>query len=268
MPFTMIRKFCVAAGVLVLISPAMALAEHDDSNHDYKHSEEAQEYIHGIPENPSEVWLLSSGGRIYDNWWNALDQDAPENTHPSYPATAKKSGSSTWRCKECHGWDLQGTNGVYNSGSHATGIIGIAGAIGWNEPKIAAMMRAPLHGYTTDMINDNEMTRLAAFVSRGQVDMAKYVDLATRKIKWGDLNNGRAIFQGTCAACHGFDGRALDWGSADKSKYIGTEAAAAPDEVFLKILNGHPGVAMLNLRVFGEKAIHDVLSYASTLPTE
>lgn len=244
---------------------SFATAE-DNGLNDYSHGVEAQEYIHGSPEQATGTWILSSGGRIYDNWWNALDRDPPESTHPSYPATGSKSGATTWRCKECHGWDYQGADGVYSSGSHYTGIRGIYGAVGGNESGIAAMLRESTHGYTSDMINDEEMERLAAFVSRGQVDMSKYVDLETRAIKWGDLNRGRSIFQGICAACHGFDGRAMDWGDADESAFVGTEAVAAPDEVFGKIMNGHPGVAMINLRPFGADAVLDALSYAATLP--
>lgn len=252
------------AGILAGSVGGTADAEND--LRDYAHSEEAQEYIHGTPEQPTDTWVLSSGGRIYDNWWNALDKEPPQTTHPSYPATGKTTGASTWRCKECHGWDYRGVDGVYGSGSHYTGIKGIYGAIGANEAAIAALIRDPVHGYTEEMINEEELKRLAAFVSRGQADISRYVNLETREIIWGDLNRGRAIFQSICAACHGFDGRALDWGDGDEHAYIGTEAFAAPDEVFGKIMNGHPGVAMINLRAFGPEAAHDVLSYAATLP--
>ena len=77
---------------------------------------------------------------------------------------------------------------------------------------------------------------MAAFVSRGQVDVAKYVDLKTRKVVAGNANRGREIFQTTCAACHGFYGRLLNWGEKDEPAYIGTEAKSAPDEVLHKIL--------------------------------
>lgn len=243
----------------------MAFAESNEL-HDYAHGDEAQEFIHGDPEQPTDTWILSAGGRIYDNWWNALDKDPPETTHPSYPASGSQEGATTWRCKECHGWDYRGADGVYGSGSHYTGIKGIYGAIGANEAKIAALIRDPVHGYTEEMMSDEELARLAAFVSRGQVDVSRYVNLETREIIWGDLNRGRAIFQSTCAACHGFDGRAYDWGDEDGSAFVGTEAVAAPDEVIGKIMNGHPGVAMINLRAFGPQAAHDVLSYAATLP--
>ncbi len=261
--FFSLKVLCVASVVAGFASQA-ALGS-DDLN-DYAHSEEAQEYIHGSPEQPTDTWILSSGGRIYDNWWNALDRDPPETTHPSYPEAGEQTGATTWRCKECHGWDYRGVDGIYASGSHFTGIPGIYGAIGGNETAIAALLRGPDHGYTADMINDEELARLAAFVSRGQVDMSRYVNLETRGIIWGDLNRGRAIFQSTCAACHGFDGRAYDWGEGDEHAYVGTEAVAAPDEVMGKIMNGHPGVAMINLRAFGPDAAHDVLSYAATLP--
>ncbi len=258
----LVFSLAAAAGAALILGGQAVWAADD-----YSHSEEAQEFIHGAPALPTDTWTLSSGGRIYDNWWNALDRDEPEGTHPSYPATAGKSGSTTWRCKECHGWDYKGADGVYGSGSHHTGIKGINGAIGTNEFDIAAMIRGPVHGYTADMINDAELARLAAFVSRGQMDIGHYVD-SSRTLRMGDLNAGREIFQSVCAACHGFDGRAMDWGDDDGPAYVGTESRAAPDEVFGKILNGHPGVAMVNLRAFGAEAIHDTLSYAATLPAE
>lgn len=235
---------------------------------DYDGIKEAQDFATGVPANPSESWILSAGGRMYDNWWNALDVAEPEGTHPAYPEASKKSGSTTWRCKECHGWDFMGTAGVYSSGSHFTGIVGVNGAMGMDAGDFAALMRGDVHGYTADMINDDAMARLAAFISRGQPDMAKYVDLSTRTVIPGDIDRGRSVFQSVCAACHGFDGRFLDWGDPEEPAYIGTEAVAAPDEVFNKIQNAHPGVDMANLRSFGPEIVRDVLTYVATLPTE
>lgn len=255
----------IASLSVIAISGGLAFADDDD---DYEHDDEAQEFIHGAPSNPSDAWVLSAGGRIYDNWWKALDREEPGGTHPSYPAAGAQEGETTWRCKECHGWDYKGVDGVYRAGSHYTGIKGIDGAIGMDEGSIAALLRAPLHGYTRDMITDDELARVAAFVSRGQVDMEAYIDLATREITGGDVENGRAVFQTVCAACHGFDGRRLDWGDDEGPAYVGTEAVAAPDEVLNKILNAHPGVEMVNLRAFGVDAAADVLRYTSTLPQE
>jgi mono/diheme cytochrome c family protein len=261
------RNLTVSTIAMVALGVASSLAIADDDG-DYEHDAEAQQFIHGAPSNPADAWILAAGGRIYDNWWEALDREEPEGTHPAYPSAGAQEGATTWRCKECHGWDYMGVDGVYRSGSHFTGIPGINGAIGVDEATIASTLRSAPHGYTEEMINEEELARLAAFVSRGQVDMSAYIDLATREIIAGDIDHGRAIFQTVCAACHGFDGRRLDWGDADGPAYVGTEAVAAPDEVLNKILNAHPGVEMVNLRAFGVEAAGDVLRYVATLPQE
>ncbi len=256
--------FSVAIVCGGLYSPAFA----DDDKMEYVHDQEAQGVVHGAPESPSEAWTLAAGGRIYDNWWEALDRDEPSSTHESYPASGKQEGAVTWRCKECHGWDYRGKNGVYSGGSHFTGFPGIDGAIGDPLVEIVALLRAPLHGYTPDMISDDELNRVAAFVSRGQVDMSAFIDLKTRTIIAGDSNRGKEIFQNTCAVCHGFDGRLLDWGEGDEHAYIGTEGREVPDEVMHKILNAHTGVQMINLRPFPLQDAIDVLAYTATLPAE
>lgn len=260
----MIRPI-LAAMAATLLSVSFAGAE---DIFDYSHGPEAQDFIHGEPEYPSESWVLAAGARIYDNWWIALDRDRPEGTNPAYPTSVneKQSGAGTWRCKECHGWDYKGAEGVYRKGSHYTGIRGIDGVIGLPVSRIMATLRDENHPYTTEMINDTELERIASFVSRGQVDMSKFIDLETRTIIAGDVNRGRAIFQTTCAACHGFDGRLLDWGDGEENAYVGTEAVEVPDEVFHKIYSAHPGVQMINLRAFSLDDAVNVLAYTATLP--
>ncbi|MBU1211410.1 MAG: c-type cytochrome [Alphaproteobacteria bacterium] len=227
--------------------------------------EDQADFVHGAPESESDSWLLAAGGRIYDNWWHALDREKPTSMHPAYPATGKQSGANTWRCKECHGWDYRGRDGKYASGSHFTGIKGIEAAKGDDPAAIAKMLRGAPHGYPATMITDKELARVAAFVSRGQDETAKFVDVKTGNVK-GDVKHGEAIFQTTCAACHGFDGRLLNRGDKDAPAYVGTDANAAPDEVLHKIRNSHPGAAMISLRAFPIEDAADVLAYAKTLP--
>lgn len=262
-----IGKWIVAS--LMTASASIAFAE---SHSDYTHSEESQDFIHGEPIVESEAWLLAAGGRIYDKWWEALDRDPPEGTNPTYPTDVnqKQSGSGTWRCKECHGWDYRGAEGIYRSGSHYSGIAGIDGAVGQPVELISRILRDENHPYSEEMINNEEMLRVAAFVSRGQVDMRTFINLETRTMLKGvgNTDRGRAIFQTTCAACHGFDGAAMDWGDEDGPSYVGTEAIGLPDEVFHKIFNAHPGVAMINLRAFSLQDSIDALAYAATLPVD
>lgn len=233
-----------------------------------QHGEEAQGYVHESPNHPSEVWTLAAGGRIYDKWWEALDRDEPEGTNPAYPVSGQQTGSTTWRCKECHGWDYLGNEGIYSGGSHFTGIPGIRGAEGSSVDAILVTLRNENHPYTKEMITDEEMARVALFVSRGQVDMTMFLDMETRKVNAGNTDRGREIFQTTCAACHGFDGRMLDWGDGDEHNFVGTEAVDVPDEVMHKILSAHPGVQMINLRAFPYQDAIDVMAYAATLPID
>lgn len=269
-----ILKVIGVAALMAVSSGALVYASGSDDDNgtgDYAFSSGSPDFVHGVPANPEEAWTLAIGGRIYDNWWNALDVAEPRGTHPSYPEVGQKSGEATWRCKSCHGWDYRGKDGIYAEGSsNYTGIIGIRDAVDRPVEQIVATLRDDTHLYTTDMISNEQIGRVAAFVSRGQVDVAKYVDPATRTLLpgVGDINHGRGIFQTVCAACHGFDGRLLDWGDGDSSNYVGTEAAALPDEVLHKVLSSHPGAAMINLRAFPVQFAVDVVAYAATLPTD
>ena len=47
------------------------------------HSPEAERFVHGAPDDASEAWTLAAGGRIYDNWWEALNPKAPTRPIPS-----------------------------------------------------------------------------------------------------------------------------------------------------------------------------------------
>ena len=231
-----------------------------------EHGPNQQYFVHGAPQVPSLPWTLAAGGRIYDNWWEALDRDAPEGTNPAYPASGQQTGEVTWRCKECHGWDYQGASGIYRQGSHFTGISGIMGAQGRPVEAIMRTLRDDNHPYTTEMISDDEMQRVALFVSQGLVDMRSFLDYETRTVNAGDADRGREIFQTTCAACHGFDGRAMDWGVDGGHNFVGTEAAELPDEVLNKISNTHPGAAMINMRAFSVEDRINLMAYIATLP--
>ncbi len=225
-----------------------------------------------VPQTPGKSWILARGGLLYDNWWTAAGRRAPANTHPSYPKSGKKSGANTWRCKECHGWDYKGKDGRYAKGSHATGIVGIRAAQGRSLKEISTLLRGSTHAYTADMIGDDDLARIAAFVSRGQHDTDKLIDAGTGDVRPGALSGsellkrGQDIFQTTCAVCHGYDGRRLNFGTRQKPAFVGTEAKANPWEVLHKIRNAHPGVEMISLRAFPINDAAAALAYARTLP--
>ena len=223
--------------------------------------------VYGAPRDPSPAWTLAAGGRMYDNWWQALDRKKPQGTHAAYPKSGEAKGENTFRCKECHGWDYRGKDGEYASGKHATGIKGIRGAQARAPTAILALLRAAPHGYTEAMMSDEELMRVAQFVSRGQHDVPRAIDARTGGVR-GNRARGRGIFETTCAVCHGYDGRLLNWGTKEEPEYIGTAVEISAAEVLHKVRNSHPGAAMINLRAFPLQDAVDVLAYAKTLPTK
>jgi len=254
----MTRTAAVASVLLLVVTAVNAqVSKEDESYH--------ADFIYGAPADPTEAWVLSRGGRIYDNWYSTQGLDGPEDTHSAWPASnTKKSGAVTTRCKSCHGWDYRGADGKYASGSYKTGIKGVidfTGGVG----DLMTVLRGETHGYSEEMIPPEQAEYLATFMAKGLIDMNAVIDFDSGEVK-GDAASGAPVYQTTCAACHGFDGRALDWGDADEPGYIGTEAVGNPWEVLHKIRNGHPGVEMVSLSAFPMQTALDVLAYTRTLP--
>ena len=221
----------------------------------------------GEPRVTNEHLGHQPGGQLYDKWWAVIEADEPQSTHPAYPADGKKTGSTTWRCKECHGWDYKGVDGAYSKGSHRTGIKGLRGMAGVDPERIHDILTDETHGYTEEMMPDSAMRKIALFISLGQIDMDRYIDRATKQAH-GDRQRGAQFFQTICANCHGFDGKRINFHSDDDPEYVGTVAAGNPWEALHKIRFGQPGVGMVSLSVLSVQQQVDILSYAQTLPTK
>lgn len=243
---TFLRKFVVLVLYILLFIP-VAIADSDD-----------------------ELDTIAEGGRLYDKWWEEYGLKKPTNTHPSYPASGRKKGAATWRCKECHGWDYKGRNGTYGKGSHFTGIRGITSYAGREPSVIVSILKNGIHRFDTVML-DYGLLRIALFVSKGQVDISKYVDNKTRKVN-GNLRRGQSIFNESCKECHGRDGRERNFKDDNNPEYIGTVANKNPWEAMHKLRNGHPGAfvmgdAMPNMNEeISFKEQLDLLAYMQTLP--
>lgn len=224
---------------------------------------EASGHAHDI----SDTWAIARGGQLYDAWFAVTEQDPPEQTHPAYPAASKKSGATTWRCKECHGWDYMGKDGAYGSGSHFTGIKGVRGVAGMPPEEIHQIIMNETHGFTEATMSHSAMEKLALFLSRGQIDVDRYIDRASKVVR-GNPTRGAAFFQTICAVCHGFDGKAMNFGDEQEPEYIGTIAHENPWEALHKIRFGQPGVGMVALAVLDIEDQVDILAFTQTLPTE
>jgi thiosulfate dehydrogenase len=207
---------------------------------------------------------IDRGGVLYDSWYGVLGKEAPKETHPAYPKAGKQKGATTWRCKECHGWDYKGASGVYGKGGRYTGIPGIRNMTYASESVIVAILKNKTHGFD-QLIPGKDMEALAHFVAHGQLDVDVYIDRATKKAK-GNPARGERIFQTTCARCHGSDGKLLNFKTPPEVEYIGTVANENPWETLHKIRMGQPGVPMISMLAFDVRDHVDILAYAQTLP--
>lgn len=216
--------------------------------------------------------FLSGGGQLYDQWWKVLAVDAPAEDNPLWATqnTNTRSGADTWRCKECHGWDYMGAEGAYGSGSHATGFTGILSSASLSSDELLSWLSGgenPDHDYSAVM-DDVALNALVTFIQDEMADITAYVNADGTVI--GDPANGRGMFEETCAACHGVDGKKINFGSADEPEYVGTIAADNPWEFFHKASFGQPGAPMPFGRALGWtlEQMADLLTYAQTLPTK
>ncbi len=112
------------------------------------------------------------------------------------------------------------------------------------------------------MLDAKDFEDLALFVGRGQIDMDRYIDRASKKAK-GDVARGEALYNTICAGCHGVDGLKIK----DMSP-MGDEASGNPWETLHKILNGQPGEQMPALRALDHQVAVDILAHAQTLPAK
>ncbi|MDH5392446.1 MAG: cytochrome c [Gammaproteobacteria bacterium] len=226
----LVRRLSILATISTLLFTPQAISEQRGMHMGGKH-------MRGHMDN-----RLSEGGRLYDKWWQEYGLKKPAQTHPAYPSKGVNKGASTWRCKECHGWDYRGKEGTYNKGSHFTGIKGIREYVNTSPNEIMRILKDDNHQYNTVM-RDRALNLLARFVANGQVDTTQFIDDKTAKAK-GDIRIGQHVFADKCVRCHGTDGTDINFKDSKNPEYIGTVASKNPWEALHKIYNGHPGSSM------------------------
>lgn len=222
-------------------------------------------YLQTLPEtNPT-----SQGGLLYDKWWKALGLDEPTEDHPLWAtqSTNERSGKDSWRCKECHGWDYQGADGAYGSGSHFTGFAGVIGAQGYSADEIIAWMDGTNnadHDFSP-YFDDTAMEMMVAFLQNGTVDMSGFI--VDKAVVGGDTVQGGVLYGLGCSRCHGEDGTSLNFGSDDDPTYLGGLSWDNPWETFHKAYNGQPGEHMTVGRDMGwtVEDITNILAFLQSL---
>lgn len=220
-----------------------------------------QSYVFGEPDEASEAWRLSYGGRLYDRWWAVLRQPPPDGAHPSAPAKARGGDADSWRCVACHGWDYRGGDGRGGLS------VAIDGAQGSDPDDVVARLRDEIHRFTPEMIPAPAAEALALFVTRGLPQPGAVIDRNSGRFQ-GDAERGRAIFQNVCAICHDYDGGAWISGEEGVGDSLGAIARNKPARALHKLINGQTYADMPAMRPFGIATAVDILTYVQTLEHE
>jgi len=233
------------------------------------------------------------GGLLYDKWWKvastATEPGASEN-HSLWPSSNTQiSGSGTWRCKECHGWDYRGKDGAYKEGKHYTGFAGIIDIADTNMNMLTAdnvysyLKTSSFHGFDNGFFTDTEYYNLTKFIMTIRAEAANnqasfnFIDDTTGLAKNANQTTGKTLFDGNvaqCAACHGADGKTIDFGDGDSNTlpnvYVHDIASENPWEFIHKVRYGQPASAMSGLYDKSDNTVNtlqaavDILAYSQT----
>jgi mono/diheme cytochrome c family protein len=218
---------------------------------------------------------VSEGGELYDNWMAAMGVETPASDQPLFATqtTNTRTGTATWRCKECHGWDYNGVDGEYGSGNHLTGFKGIRASSVLSSEDLTAWLNGgknPDHNFVGEgMLGEAQVASLVAFLQSNKIDTSAFIS-ADGTVTGGYLERGADFFSSNCAACHGEDGTKLNFGDATEPEYVGTVAVSNPREFVHKVSYGNPGFTMvsgINMD-WSLQDIIDLLTFARTLPTK
>lgn len=218
---------------------------------------------------------ITTGAQLYDKWYAVAGVEAPEGNMPAWErqSTNTRSGPDTWRCSECHGWDYKGSEGEYASGSHATGFPNVMKlSASLSEQEIIDHLHGskdPSHDFSK-YLADEDIARLTKFLKEGIKDDSALVDAVTHKAVGGNLQNGKTLYEGQCAKCHGADGKTIIFRNEGINEYLGTVATRDPYRFIHRTRYGVAGVKEMPVgRQLGWKDSDsvDVLAYVQSLPT-
>ncbi len=203
------------------------------------------------------VFLLSLGGKLYDDFWTILDELPPEERNPALKGVLSVSRGDTWRCVTCHGWDYTGAKIEDHQ------FPGLQKLVGADPELIKRKLRDPQHPFPAARISSVAMDILALFVSQGQYKRSDFV--SATGVAVGNPEFGRDVFEGACISCHQLDGRRYLKGEKGDRSSLGWVSRNRPTQALHKILNGVPAAEMLSLRFLSDIQIADLLAYLQSL---
>ncbi len=203
------------------------------------------------------VFLISLGGKLYDDIWTVTELPPPEGANPAYPANPDIPARDTWRCVSCHGWDYRGSAGERGAAVPGLQAPGLTQLYGVDPALVVGRIRDPGHPFPSNELPELSVELLAAFISAGQRNIEDY--------SGGDREAGQDIFEGACINCHQIDGLRYLRGEPGDISSLGWLVRNRPSQSLHKIMNGVPAAEMLSLQFMADRQIADLLAHLATL---
>lgn len=208
-------------------------------------------------------FVVSLGGKLYDNLWAATGATPPAHRNPAFPPVPEIDDADTWRCVSCHGWDYKGINGERATHGRHEAFKDLRHLVEIDPKSIADKIRSSHTSISDKATPDFVIEVLAIFISVGMYDRDAIID-DTNRIS-GDRDRGRDIFEGACMNCHQPDGRMSLRGEKGDRSSLGWIARNRPEQAVHKILNGVPGAEMLAVGFLEPHQIVNLLAYLQSL---
>ncbi|MEM8689543.1 MAG: c-type cytochrome [Pseudomonadota bacterium] len=223
----------------------------------------AQTVDQQLEENVGEVFVLSIGGKLYDNLFTMLGKEEPAEANATYPTDVSAKSLGTWRCVACHGWDYSGADGERGGIARSRAFTSLRAMEGLDPKEISNKIRSTPHTYDAELMPEYVADILGLFLSLGQYNVGALLD--ENGASRGTASAGQPIFEGACSNCHQLDGRAYLRGERGDKSSLGWLARNRPQQVLHKILNGFPGTDMLAMRFLPDQQLMDLVAYMQTL---
>ena len=261
-----VHSYLVKAGVFAAAAIGICTVPLPQTPYAAVQSTQEQEVLDGKEHEFGDAFVVSLGGKLYDDFWAGTGAGSPTRRNPAFPADMTVSDTDSWRCVSCHGWDYDGADKASGSEQQAkqfTSLRHLQGSDPFNLNE--AFTRAhPDHPIQTT--RGLPMDLLLLFLSVGQYDTktSQPFEVASPD----HINRGRDIFEGVCMSCHDPDGNSGFEVRPGLRQSLGWLARNRPKRSAHKIINGVPGQSMLALRFMEENAVADLLAYLKTLDPE
>ncbi len=227
--------------------------------------EQEREVLGGHEHQLGDAFLVSLGGRLYDDLWAMSGEIPPGGRNPGYPSADGMSDADTWRCVTCHGWDYAGSGPETKNDRGEPGIRqpGLRHLDGASPPRMLELFSTAHPDYANDLVSGLPMELLLLFVSAGQYKRETF--LPAGSVSDEQLKSGQDIYEGVCMSCHGPSGTGGLDGKPGLRQSLGWLARHRPERTLHKIINGVPGRSMVTLRFVEDDAIRVLMAYLRTL---